>query len=128
MRLAASLLVGIISLLHFYIAWFEIFAWTSRGPRVFSDFPLELFEQTTQLAANQGIYNFFLAAGLAWSLFIKDTKWQKNVAVCFLLFVATAGIFGAVTVTIKTLLIQTVPATLALALLLWSYRKSDNLA
>ena len=126
MRIAALLLVGFISLLHFYIAWFEIFAWTSRGPRVFSDFPLELFEQTTQLAANQGIYNFFLAAGLAWSLLISDTKWQKNVAVCFLLFVAIAGIFGAVTVTIKTLLIQTVPATLALTLLLLSYRKTAN--
>jgi len=57
-------LVAVIAVLHFYIAWFEMFAWTSRGPEVFESFPPELFEQTIQLAANQGIYNAFLAAGL----------------------------------------------------------------
>lgn len=126
MRTAAFVLVGIISALHFYIAWFEIFAWTTRGPKVFSDFPIELFQQTTQMAANQGIYNAFLAAGLAWSFFIKDANWKRNVAICFLLFVAVAGVFGAVTVTVKTLLIQTVPAALALALLLVSSKISEK--
>jgi len=120
MRNAALLLVAIIAALHFYIAWFEIFAWTTRGPKVFTDFPIALFDQTTQMAANQGIYNAFLAVGLLWSLFIKDHKWQVNVAVCFLLFVAAAGIFGAATVTIKTLVIQTIPAVIALVLLLAS--------
>lgn len=127
MRTAALVFIGLVSLLHFYIAWFEIFAWTTRGPEVFSVFPVELFEQTTAMAANQGIYNAFLAAGLAWSLFIKDAEWQTKVACCFLLFVAIAGVFGAFTVTIKTLLIQTVPSAIALALLLLAKEKSPSL-
>ncbi len=116
MRIAALALVAIIALLHFYIAWFEVFAWTSRGPNVFTDFPPELFAQTIQMAANQGIYNAFLAVGLTWSLFITDRKWQTNIAACFLLFVAAAGIFGAMTVTVKTLILQTAPAVIALVL------------
>jgi len=123
MRNTALILIAVIAALHFYIAWFEIFSWTTRGPKVFTEFPRELFEQTIQMAANQGIYNAFLAAGLLWSLFIRDPKWQSNVATCFLIFVAVAGIFGAVTVTIKTLIIQTLPALIALVLLLMS-RKS----
>ena len=127
MRTVAFVFVAIIAALHFYIAWFEIFAWTTRGPRVFSDLPPELFEQTIHMAANQGIYNAFLAVGLVWSLLIKDRKWQVNVAVCFLLFVAAAGTFGAATVTIKTLFIQSVPALIAMVLLLMS-RNSDGKA
>ena len=126
MRIAALIFIGIISLLHFYIAWFEIFAWTSRGPKIFTAFPIDLFNQTTAMAANQGIYNAFLAVGLAWSLLIKEAKWQANVAVCFLLFVATAGVFGAFTVTVKTLLIQTVPSVVALGLLLLSKKRTPS--
>ncbi|WP_338549265.1 DUF1304 domain-containing protein [Roseovarius phycicola] len=117
MKKAALTLTGMIALLHYYIAWFEIFAWTSRGPKVFSDFPAELFEQTIPLAANQGIYNAFLAVGLTWALIIKDAKWQKNVATYFLMFVAVAGVFGALTVTTKILFIQAIPALIALAFL-----------
>jgi len=120
MRTIALVFIAVIAVLHFYIAWFEIFSWTTRGPKVFTDFPKELFDQTIQMAANQGIYNAFLAVGLVWSLLIKDRKWQVNVATCFLLFVAIAGIFGAVTVTTRTLVIQTLPALLALAFLLLS--------
>lgn len=117
MKIAALALIALISALHFYIAWFEIFAWTTVGARVFDMFPAELFEQTTQLAANQGIYNAFLAVGLAWSLFIKDPKWQFNIAVCFLGFVAAAGVMAAVTVQFSSGLPQIVPACLALILL-----------
>ncbi|MEL7258423.1 MAG: DUF1304 domain-containing protein [Pseudomonadota bacterium] len=126
MRLAALILIAIVSLLHFYFAWFEIFAWETRGPKVFSDFPADLFPKTTQLAANQGIYNSFLAAGLAWSLNIKDMKWQRNVATCFLIFVLVAGVFGAVTVTMTTFYVQSVPAILALVLLHISNRKATT--
>ncbi|MEM8651724.1 MAG: DUF1304 domain-containing protein, partial [Pseudomonadota bacterium] len=98
MRILSLILIALIALLHAYIAWFEIFAWETRGPNVFTTFPKELFSQTVEMAANQGIYNAFLAAGLIWCLFISDRKWQKNVAVCFLMFVAVAGIFGAATV------------------------------
>ncbi|MEP4196206.1 MAG: DUF1304 domain-containing protein [Aliishimia sp.] len=125
MRIAALVLIAVISLLHFYIAWFEMFAWESRGPKVFASFPPELFAQTVQMAANQGIYNAFLAAGLAWALLIKDASWQVKVATCFLIFVAVAGGVGAVTVTAKTLVIQTIPALIALALLRYS-RSSES--
>ena len=124
MRVIALILIAAIALLHFYIAWFEIFSWTTRGPEVFTHIPFELFEQTKAMAANQGIYNAFLAVGLSWSLLIKDKKWQEKVAICFLLFVAIAGIFGALTVTIKILIIQAVPSIIALVLLLRSRRQS----
>lgn len=119
-------LVALIAALHLYIAWFEIFAWTSRGPKVFDTFPQELFEQTIQLAANQGTYNAFLAAGLIWSLLIKDRQWQFNVAVCFLLFVATAGVVASLTIEVGTGLPQLVPAVVALALLLASKGKGET--
>ncbi len=125
MRLVSLILIGLIALLHSYIAWFEIFAWESRGPIVFSSFPPDLFPQTVQMAANQGIYNAFLAAGLFWALMIKDRTWQRNVAICFLLFVAVAGIFGAATVTTRTLFVQTLPAVLALAAVMFSGRQTN---
>lgn len=114
-RTISRVLIGLIALLHLYIAWFEMFAWTTRGPQVFASFPPELFAQTTVLAANQGLYNAFLAAGLIWSLLIKDPKWHFNVALCFLVFVAVAGIFGAATASPTILYVQTVPAVLAMA-------------
>jgi len=91
MRIAALILIAVIAALHFYIAWFEIFSWTTRGPKVFTNFPKELFDQTITMAANQGIYNAFLAVGLGWSVLIKDQEWQVNVATCFLLFVVVAS-------------------------------------
>lgn len=117
MKIITNALIAAIAALHVYIAWFEMFAWETRGPKVFSSFPPELFGQTTAMAANQGLYNAFLAAGLIWSLMIKDTKWQTNIAACFLIFVAIAGIFGGVTVSPRIALVQTVPAVIALLLL-----------
>lgn len=126
MRLAAFVLVALIGVLHTYIAWFEIFAWESRGPKVFTTFEAELFPKTVQLAANQGIYNAFLAAGLFWSLVIKDRQWQRNIAACFLIFVFVAGVFGASTVTMRTFFIQSVPALIALLLLYVSKSASQD--
>jgi putative membrane protein len=57
-------------LIHCYILWLEMFAWTTRGPKVFTNFPPELFEPTQALAANQGLYNGVLAASLIWGLCI----------------------------------------------------------
>ena len=118
MTLISKILIGLIALLHLYIAWFEIFAWTTRGPNVFSEFPLDLFEPTIALAANQGIYNAFLAIGLIWSLLIKELIWQRRIAICFLSFVAVAGIVGAMTVSTKIFFVQTVPACLAILFVL----------
>lgn len=120
----AALVIALIAILHLYIAWFEIFAWTTRGPVVFSSFPADLFEPTVMLAANQGLYNGFLAAGLIWSLLIRDTRWRINVGACFLLFVAVAGVFGAATASPRILMIQTVPAVIGLALLALARRRA----
>lgn len=124
MTVLAKIVIALIALLHCYIAWFEIFAWTTRGPVVFSSFPADLFEQTTAMAANQGLYNAFLAAGLLWSLFIRDTLWQRRVATCFLLMVGVAGIFGALTVTPRIFFVQTIPVLIALALVYWRSTKA----
>lgn len=120
MSLFAKILVGLVALIHGYILWFEMFAWESRGPKVFPGFPIELFADTTTLAANQGLYNGFLAAGLVWSLLIKDTRWQHNVALFFLGCVIVAGLFGAATAEPKILVVQALPALVGLVLVLKS--------
>lgn len=107
-------LVALTAILHLYIAWFEIFAWTSRGPMVFDTFPADLFEPTIQLAANQGVYNAFLAIGLIWSLMIQDRIWQRRVALCFLGFVFIAGVAAAITVSLRPGLFQMLPSGLAM--------------
>ena len=119
LSLLALILIGFIALLHLYIAWFEIFAWESRGPKVFRAFPKELFGPTKAMAANQGLYNFFLAAGLVWPFFISDAAWRINVAIFFLSCVAVAGIFGALTADRKIFFVQTVPAVLGLLAVWW---------
>lgn len=116
----AITIVTLVAILHLYIAWFEMFAWETRGPKVFKNFPKDLFPQTTALAANQGLYNAFLAAGLIWSLFIADDMWQARVAICFLLFVAIAGIYGALTATKRIFFVQTIPSVLGIILILIS--------
>ena len=118
MHIIAKIVIGLIALLHVYICWFEMFAWTSRGPVVFASFPAELFEPTNAMAANQGLYNLFLALGLFWSLLIQDVIWWRRIALCFLLFVAVAGIFGALTVSGRILIVQTVPAVIAILLIM----------
>ncbi|MEO9820512.1 MAG: DUF1304 domain-containing protein [Paracoccaceae bacterium] len=118
-------LISLIALLHVYIAWFEMFAWESRGPKVFASFPADLFAQTTAMAANQGLYNAFLAVGLIWSLLISDKNWRAHVATMFLLFVAVAGIFGAATVSPSIFVVQTIPAAIALALIFINKKRSS---
>ncbi len=122
MKLISRGLIAVVAILHLYIAWFEIFAWTEVGPDVFSTFDPDLFPETVDLAANQGVYNLFLAAGLIWSLFIRDPQWRFRVAVCFLGFVAIAGIAAALTVGIGTGLPQLVPSTLALVATVLAHR------
>lgn len=116
MDIAAKIVIAFIAFLHLYILWLEMFAWTTRGPKVFRSLKRELFEPTKALAANQGLYNGFLSAGLIWSLIIKDVLWQDNVALFFLGCVAVAGIYGALTAERKILYIQTVPALLGIVL------------
>lgn len=118
MEIAINILIGLVALLHIYFLWFEMFAWTTRGRKVFKKFPPELFEPTKPLAANQGLYNGFLAAGLIWTYFIKDPIWKTNIALFFLSCVAVAGIYGALTADKKIFFVQALPALIAIVLIL----------
>ena len=119
MSLLAYVLIAFVALLHLYILWLEMFAWTTRGPNVFRSLRADLFVPTKVLAANQGLYNGFLAAGLGWALLIADPHWQRYVASFFLGCVGVAGLYGAATAGRRILLVQTVPALLALAAVWW---------
>ena len=112
-----NILVAVIALEHLYFLWMEMFAWTTAGKRTFKQFPPELFEPTKALAANQGLYNGFLAAGLIWTYFIEDPEWNKNVALFFLGCVAVAGIYGAATASKKIFAVQALPALIAISLI-----------
>jgi len=112
------ILIGIIALLHCYILWLEMFAWTTRGRKVFRNIPADMFEKTKTFAANQGLYNGFLAAGLIWTFFIEDPIWSTNIALFFLICVAVAGIYGALTAAKRIFYVQALPALIAILLIL----------
>jgi len=117
MKLLSEIFIGFVALEHLYILWLEMFAWTTRGPKTFKSLSPDLFEKTKALAANQGLYNGFLSAGLIWSLCIADPVWSKNVAAFFLCCVIVAGIYGALSAQRSIFFIQGVPAILALIIL-----------
>ncbi len=118
MDIAITLLIGLVALLHLYFLWFEMFAWTTKGRKIFKKFPPEMFEPTKPLAANQGLYNGFLAAGLVWTYFITDPVWKANIALFFLSCVAVAGIYGALTAEKKIFFVHALPALIAIILIL----------
>lgn len=107
-------ITGFVALIHVYIMWLEMFGWTTRAKKVFKKVPDTLFEKTKPMAANQGLYNGFLAAGLVWAILINNGIWSINVAVFFLSCVAIAGIYGAATVQKTIFYVQSVPAIFAL--------------
>ena len=114
MEILIKVLIGFVAALHLYFMWFEMFAWTTRGRKVFRSFPSELFEPTKPLAANQGLYNGFLAAGLIWGLAHSNPAFALQIKVYFLLCVIVAGAYGAATVSTRILMVQALPAALAL--------------
>ena len=114
MSLIAVILVALVALLHVYILILEMFLWTGpRGQKAFGLTP-EFAQQTRALAANQGLYNGFLAAGLIWSLLHPQAEFAWQIALFFLACVAVAGIYGAATASRKILFIQTLPAVVAM--------------
>jgi len=117
MELVIKILVALVAALHCYFAYLEMFAWTSRGPKIFKTIPAAQFASTKVMAGNQGLYNGFLAAGLIWSLLITNPEWKQHVSLFFLGCVAIAGIYGAVTVSIRIFFIQAAPALAAIILL-----------
>ena len=115
MNLISKLLIAFVAIEHLYILWLEMFAWETKGKEAFKgSLADELFKPTKKLAANQGLYNGFLSAGLIWSLLISDTTWHFNIALFFLSCVAIAGIYGAITASKKIFFIQALPALIAL--------------
>jgi putative membrane protein len=114
MATAATIVTVLVALLHVYFLVLEMFLWTKPyGRRVFGLTP-EKAEATKSLAANQGLYNGFLAAGLAWGLSLGADGYA--IKLFFLGCIIIAGIFGAATANRKILYIQALPAGLAVAL------------
>jgi len=117
MSTIAKVLVALIALEHIYILVLEMFLWTSaRGRKAFGTTP-EFAESTKVLAANQGLYNGFLAAGLIWSL-LAPGIYAKALALFFLGCVLVAGLYGGATASTRIYLVQALPAAIALAAVL----------
>jgi putative membrane protein len=116
MQLASDIVVLLIALLHVYILVLEMFLWDKpTGLRAFGQTP-EFARASKTLAANQGLYNGFLAAGLAWGLSLGGAG--SSVKLFFLGCVLVAGVYGGLTAARKILFIQALPATIGLALTL----------
>jgi putative membrane protein len=117
MYLTGQVLAGLVAAVHVYILYLEMFAWTTARTRAAFGTSAQLAEDTKVLAANQGLYNGFLAAGLVWGLSAPRPVGFPAL-VFFLSCVAVAGVYGALSVSRRILFVQTVPALLALAFLL----------
>jgi putative membrane protein len=112
----ANVLVALMALLHVYILVLEMFLWTTpRGRKAFGTTP-EFAEQSKVLAANQGLYNGFLAAGLLWGLALGPSGYGAKLFFLGCIFVA--GLYGGLTATRKILFIQAVPAAVSIGFLL----------
>ncbi len=114
MTLASQILAALVALLHVYFLVLEMFLWaTPFGAKTFAR-PLDEMQQTKPLAANQGLYNGFLAAGLVWSL----VTGNLDVREFFLICVVIAGVYGAATASRKILFVQALPGLAALVVTL----------
>ena len=112
----ANVLVGLVAAIHLYIVVLEMFLWdTPFGRRVFGS-SAEFAAASKVLAANQGLYNGFLAAGLIWGLSLGTAG--QPVQLFFLGCVLVAGLYGAYTVGVKILFVQALPAALAVVAVL----------
>lgn len=120
LHLIANILTILVAILHIYFLWLEMFAWTTKAPKIFRNFPKDLFEPTKSMAANQGLYNGFLAAGLIWSLFIRDPLYAVYISLFFLGCVLIAGIYGALTVSKRIFYVQGLPALLGIIFCIWA--------
>jgi putative membrane protein len=122
MHVAANIAISIVALIHIAIGIAEMLLFPK--PKVYARLERFAFTQAeatkvAPIVANAGLYNLFVAAGLAWSVYTG----QPNTATFFLLFVAVAGLFGAATLKPTTLMLQTVPAALAL-IVVWAANRA----
>jgi putative membrane protein len=121
MNVIANMLVALVAALHLYFLILEMFFWTKPlGLKTFRNSP-EKAADSAVLAANQGLYNGFLAAGLIWGLVQPNFDFAAQIKAFFLLCVIVAGVFGAATVSRRILLVQAAPATLALIFVWLAY-------
>ena len=118
MRLVAAILIVLVAALHAYFLVLEMFLWrTPFGRRTFKTTP-EFAESSAVLAANQGLYNGFLAAGLVWALLSYGVVSGRAILTFFLVCIVVAGVYGGWTVGRRILFVQAIPAAVA-APLLW---------
>ena len=118
MAILSLILVGLVALEHVYILILEMFLWTTpRAQRTFGITP-EFARESRALAANQGLYNGFLAAGLFWGIAHPNPPTGTQIQLFFLLCVLIAAIYGGITAKRSILLVQGAPALLALLALL----------
>ena len=116
MSLAAHVIIALVALLHVYFLVLEMFLWDKpAGLKAFGQTP-EAAAASKVLAANQGLYNGFLAAGLVWGLMLGADG--RGVKIFFLACVLIAGLYGAATASRKILFVQALPASVGLGLLL----------
>lgn len=114
----SSTLIALVAVIHIVILILEMFLWDSAIGRRAFNLSEDFARETRVLAANQGLYNGFLAAGLLWGLWLGESGFQFTLF--FLCCVLIAGIYGAATVSRKILFVQSVPALIALAALLYT--------
>jgi putative membrane protein len=119
MQILANVAVALVALLHLYFLVLEMFLWDKpAGLRAFGQ-TREQAAASKVLAANQGLYNGFLAAGLAWGLWLDHSEGAgRDVKLFFLACVVVAGLYGAATASRKILFVQALPAAIAFALVL----------
>ena len=117
MSIVAKILIALIALEHLYFLVLEMFLWTTPRTRAAFGMSAEQAEQTKVLAANQGLYNGFLVAGLVWSL-LAPVAYARELALFFLACVLIAGLYGGATANKRIWYLQALPAAIALALVL----------
>lgn len=114
----SQVFVGFVALLHLYFLYLEMFLWTKpKGLKIFGQ-SLEQAQASAKLAANQGLYNGFLAAGLIWGLLEPSEIHAKSVHIFFLSCIVIAGLYGTMSVNKKILYVQALPAVISLGLVL----------
>ena len=109
----AFVLIFVVAVLHGWFMLMEMLLWESQGTRAAFGTTEGFARESRAMAANQGLYNGFLAAGLVWSLWLGPMGAGRGIALFFLACVMVAGVFGAMTVSWRILLVQAVPAALA---------------
>jgi len=118
MAIITSILILFVAFEHLVFLYLEMFMWTKDAGRKVFGTTREEAEATKVLAANQGLYNGFISAGLIWGFFHSDPAFGLQITLFFLVCVIIAGIYGAITSKISILYFQAFPAALTMALLL----------